>query len=200
MATRGEFAAFMEGLVRRLPRFAPSMTTPEDTRETLAAWYPYFEALNREELTRIGSMAVSRLNTFPSIRELLEFAGKAPRTDDDVGREVAERIWAAVERFGYTPGLNLEKVRQAIGEVAWEVVRLGGGWNSVCASASYDTKTTQLAQWRELAQSLQRKARSGEALDAPPKFDVLPQRVADQLKALTERIDVTPKPREGRDA
>lgn len=188
MATSLEFAGFMVALKKALPRFAP-----EKIAEVVPIWEPYFAKFGREELAGIMRQAVTRFDQFPSIRELLLLAGEAPRTDEDVGREVAERIWGAIERFGYTDGLKLERVRAAVGEVAWEVVRLAGGWRSVCNTASYDNATTLKAQWRELAQGLSRKVRAGEALDAPPSFDALPPAAAKQMEQLLSRVDVTPR-------
>jgi hypothetical protein len=44
--------------------------------------------------------------------------------------------------------------RIAMGPVAWEVVHMEGGWESVCQSLTYDNMTTMKAQWRNTARAL----------------------------------------------
>lgn len=186
MVTKNEFAAFMHALTQSVPRFAPRMDV-----DFLRSWYEHFQDMSLRDLTSMARLAPIKFEQFPSIKELLELAGKLPRDDDAVAREVAERIWSAIERFGDS---RHKEVEQTIGEVAWEVVRLGGGWRSLCLIADYDNATTLKAQWRESAKGLIAKKRAGIALEAAPSFDDfrLPPTVAAEIAKLTDSMGDKP--------
>ncbi len=131
------------------------------------------EFITREVVDAKGDIvsALERLlrksRRFPTVKEILAEAGTL-QTDEDAGREVGERIWNAICRHG-SQRFDLKSV---LGEVGSRVVQMQGGWQSICDTATYDNASQLKAQWRELAEVLIRKARSGD-LDALPKFDAI---------------------------
>jgi hypothetical protein len=64
---------------------------------------------------------------------------------------LASRIVGLVVRIGPYASSS---ARLAMGPVAWEVVHMEGGWESVCQSLTYDNMTTMKAQWRNTARAL----------------------------------------------
>lgn len=103
-------------------------------------------------------------------------------TDEDLAKEAAARIVAAVARFGH-PGWD--RAREFIGEVGAEVVKLQGGWEETCRVLTYDNQGTLQAQWRDLALSQIRKARAGNLGETPR----LPEGPAkDRLEQLTKNL------------
>lgn len=152
MATRSEFAKFMVTLGAAMPRFAPNT----GDKNTLEVWYGELGGLDVETLGVIYKRAVSNFDQFPSIRQLLDLAGKTEQSDEDKAREVGERIWGAICKHG-SLRINLEEV---LGPIGAEVVKIQGGWQSICDIATYDNGPTLKAQWRGLAEVLIRKGAS----------------------------------------
>lgn len=107
-------------------------------------------------------------SSFPSIAEILDAIGKGEADETqlslDQAREAASRIVDSVSKFGHS---NFEGAKTYIGELGWAVVTRQGGWASICEMLTYDNMGMLQAQWRELAQVLQRKALAG-TLDEPP--------------------------------
>ncbi len=191
MLDPAEFAAFLSTLAKGLPKFAP------DVKTVAPSWYELFKSLESEALPELLTRALLHFEEFPSCKQLLTLLGMAPRDEDDLGREVAEKIWAAIERFGSTLTLSrLKEIEDNVGEVSWAVVLRCGGWNAICDGATYDNMTTTKSQWRELAAGLIRKSRAGFPMDLPPTFDDgighLPQRARDAF-ALAEKALNLPK-------
>ena len=71
--------------------------------------------------------------------------------------EGAERIWGAIGSIG---GYNAERAKKYLSEEEWEVVRLRGGWTSVC-DVTYAQQTAFMAQVRELLVSLYERTSTG---------------------------------------
>jgi hypothetical protein len=100
---------------------------------------------------------------FPSIRDVREKI--VPVIDDaDDARAAAARIIAAVAKYGWP---NPVGAKAFIGELGWMVVEQQGGWAVVCQEMNEHTRGTMQAQMRDLALSLQRRARAGQ-IDAKP--------------------------------
>lgn len=175
--TKLEFAAFIASLRKALPRFAPDM----DDRQTLDLWFQELGGMSTEEANHVYRSAIRTMDAFPSIRQVLELAGRGERTDEEKGREVAERMWAAIGKLGYIA--KPERLLEFIGPIGVEVVRLQGGWKHLCEIATFDNATTLKAQWRELAVIVAKKARADQ-LDAPPDFAKLPEKAQAALKTL----------------
>ncbi len=182
-----EFINFIAALRKALPRYAPDM----NDRQTLDIWFAELGSMSLEEARDVYRSAIRSLDSFPSIRQVLELAGQAEQSPEDKGREVGERMWAAISRFGYCG--RLPEVHAYIGPIGVEVVRMQGGWANVCEIATDDNGAALKAQWRELAAVIAR--RGSAALDAPPDFNKLPERArlalakADSTSALDARSD-----------
>jgi hypothetical protein len=101
-------------------------------------------------LRQIAAERTSR-DPFPSIADMLS------RTEENAldAEEIAASIIAAVSRFG--PYQALE-TRAKLTKIAWDIVCIQGGWESVCQLVTYDNAPTLQAQWRQLARvMIQRK-------------------------------------------
>jgi len=151
---------------------------------TLEIWFSELGQMTVEQLSAVYRAAVGSRSSFPSIAEVRDLAGLKEPTDEDRGRETAERIFAGIGKFGSMVNQkSWPSIAAFIGPIGEEVVRLQGGWNQICDITDYDNATTLKAQWRELATALCRKARSGDLI-SPPKFSELPPRAQTALKGL----------------
>lgn len=92
----------------------------------------------------------------------------------DESIEATNRILEAMAKFGYS---NFEKAKEYIGALGWRVVEREGGWQRICESTTNKEIPILKAQWRELAMSTIRRARSG-ADQQPP---AIPQRETTSL-------------------
>lgn len=131
-----------------------------------------------------------------------------PKVEDkDQARDCAILILKAVSRRGYywaggsmmdgklcfegNAGVFHEAFepacKQYCGDLAWEVIQRFGGWARLCEVAHDSQETTLLAQLRDLAESLQKKARAG-SLDQVPGLpssqNSVPQLEGNKVQAL----------------
>lgn len=160
--------------------------TSEQLDEIRAEFY-------RERLEPLGydraNEALSRLlesaRRFPTVAEIKAAMGVTDASDDDKAREVGERIWGAIGKYGYQVSVSGQiRVNDYLGPIGVEVARMQGGWNTICEIATMDNGATLKAQWRELAAVIIRKQRGGR-LEAPPEFAPLPEKAA----ALVRQLD-----------
>jgi len=101
----------------------------------------------------------------PTIEQIKADLGAGEPSDDAQARDAVSRIVESICRLGYNWPIQAQ---QAVGELAWEIVRRSGGWETVCEDYTYAReKTVMLAQWRELAKSLLERARTGQLDSAP---------------------------------
>jgi hypothetical protein len=77
--------------------------------------------------------------------------------DRDEAQDIADRILAAIPRFG---GYRATDARTHLGEAAWEVVARFGGWEQVCKVTDRELGTLR-AQMRDCARAVLAKARAG---------------------------------------
>lgn len=111
---------------------------------------------------------------FPLPSKLLEIARPSKENPREVGVEVASRIIKAIRKKGYTwswedsyrPYENFKDAFIAeVGELAWEVVNLNGGWQSLCESDIDEGVLT--AQLRDRAAALYSKGLRGNIHTLP---------------------------------
>jgi hypothetical protein len=88
---------------------------------------------------------------------------KPVENDQDLGRLVAGWIMSAVLKFG---SYRVQEAKTFMGEIAWEVVKLQGGWSSICALDTEDLKAEQ-PRWRDLAISVNKRSKLGKLNQAP---------------------------------
>lgn len=101
------------------------------------------------------AMRTSKSKRMPmpgEIRESLELS------DDVKAREIASNIVNAIATYGYTAP---ERAREFLGETAWRIVKLEGGWEHLCATVTNENLPIFKAQIRELSKSvLQREVQT----------------------------------------
>lgn len=120
--------------------------------------------LYREAAAKIGfrkcSIAMKQLmaerrsrDPFPSIAEMLD------RTEENAQdpEEISQRIAGAVSRIGpYRPF----EAKMRLGPIAWDIVVMEGGWESICQMLTYENAGVLQAQWRNLARVLVQRKRT----------------------------------------
>jgi hypothetical protein len=179
MTTPHDFSKFMVRLGMAIPRFAPNT----GDRNVLEVWYEQLGELTNEQLQTAFSKAVATCESFPSMKQIREFVGKAVASDEDKARDIAERIYLGLGKIGLlyaNDDRKLARLKEHLGEAGMEVVRQMGGWNVLCEITDDDNVGMLKAQWREFAAVVLRKTRSGET--GPPKFDLPPGKTLDMLK------------------
>lgn len=113
------------------------------TEDLAAAKLPYESVIKAYSDYRMDGR-----NTFPPlpvhIKNMI-----APSVDaDGAAKELAARIVAAIQKYGYTFEEGAEKW---LGEDAWYIVRQHGGWRTLCADMGVNLDTqTFIAQSRDL--------------------------------------------------
>lgn len=120
-------------------------------------------ALKKIAMTRKG------YDRFPSVRDIREAAGEVfddPKDDRSKATELANRVWDAIERFGYA---QPEDAEQYLGPIGWAFVNNSGRWVSICSIEG--ERTTYIAQWRDSIMSLLVKSRAGVPLGTAPALD-----------------------------
>lgn len=122
------------------------------TNLTAAQLAMYSEDLEDLTMDQIAS-AIKKIRMdksekfFPLPARIRELA--IPGVDEDgEAREAAAAIVTAMIRFG-SP--NADRARAFMGEVAWAVVQMEGGWSHLCSTVQNDELAILKAQWRELA-------------------------------------------------
>jgi len=136
------------------------------SKSQLTMYSAHLQDLTTEELQAACSTYTRDPNNkfFPLPAMLRQLIRPVLIGDDENAREAAGRILASVSKFGHT---NTERAREYVGDLGWAVVARQGGWLNVCTMLTEDNVGMLQAQWRELAISLQRRARAG-LLDTPP--------------------------------
>jgi hypothetical protein len=104
--------------------------------------------------------------------------GKKPEKKD-TSSEIANRIWEAIEKHGYT---NAGKAKEYIGDIGWQAVGGFGGYVNTCYNVTYDDQKVSIAQWRDCISAISAKADAGIPLDALPIAELEYQARKDGLK------------------
>lgn len=107
----------------------------------------------------------------PSVEDILDTHRKADTRDPKfVAREAASLILGAISRHGWC---NPKEARTYMGELAWKVTEMQGGWAEICESTTNQNKVHLQAQWRDLAEAI--LAKPAGSFDQPPGLPGLPQ-------------------------
>jgi hypothetical protein len=93
-------------------------------------------------------------NKFFPLPSVLIALARGTQSPEDVGQDIATRIWEAMARRGWN---NPEQAKLYIGDAGWEVVKRFGGWQSLCEGTTMDSRGTLIAQMRGIATVLHRK-------------------------------------------
>lgn len=103
--------------------------------------------------------------------------------ENDIGRVCAGLIITAIGKFG---SYRSQEAREFMGELAWSVVTFQGGWQGICGLDS-DTIKAEQPRWRDMAMSLNKRAKLGTLHTAP----ALPKLDEDRLKKALEVMNVS---------
>lgn len=159
------------------------------------------EPLGIDAVCQALEKLVDSSRRFPTVAEVKAAMGLTDISDEDRAREVGERIYAGIARFGsLLPGSasaarRWQEIEAFLGPIGTEVVRMQGGWNALCELATNANAPTLKSQWRELAGVLVRKAKAGD-LETPPSFAAaLPAAVRHEIKALEAKFTPFPPAR-----
>jgi hypothetical protein len=106
-------------------------------------------------------------DSFPSIREIQEIITPSMEAKD-LATEAAARIIAAVSKFGR---FNVKEAEAYIGEIGWQAIKLWGSWTGLCDQLTISNGSILMAQFRELASTVIKKAQLGLG-DQPPALPV----------------------------
>lgn len=142
-----------------------------------------------------GWLAGPKARTFPFPIDLREMI-VPPVNDDDVAREAASRVIAAVTKFGWAqPGA----AKEWVGELGWVGVVRAGGWQYICENLGRRELPHGMfqAQLRDICLTVWRRAKAG-VHDQPialPQPDGQPSlgEAQDVMKMLETRRGMTPK-------
>jgi hypothetical protein len=106
---------------------------------------------------------------------------KPVENESDIPRQIGNKIWDSIARFGYN---NHDQAREHLGELGWTVVQQMGGWSSICQCASEDQRGIFVAQARDLTESVMRLSKSGKLNhkhELPKPFDSTDQKRIENL-------------------
>jgi hypothetical protein len=115
-----------------------------------------------------------RKGKFPTIDEIAKHVNPQLSPLDEA-REVASLIIASISKFGYARALDAEKY---MGDFAWKVVERGGGWAWLCENVTTRNSSQYIAQLRDIAESLGKRAALG-ILDTRPTLKNLEHKGGD---------------------
>jgi hypothetical protein len=100
---------------------------------------------------------------FPAIRDIVELICP-PLDDESEATEAVALLIKSVSRHGWPNG----KLAEAeMGELAWAVVERFGGWRRVCETLNSSNVGQLQAQFKNIAKSIQVRARAGKQNEAP---------------------------------
>ncbi len=94
-------------------------------------------------------------DAFPSVSDIIEIVSFNFLDPE----EISTKITGAVSKFG---NYRAADARIYLGEVAWDIVKIEGGWENVCQMLTYDNLSTLQAQWRRLAQVIIQRKKNAE--------------------------------------
>jgi len=171
--------------------------------EALAAIYgkslsPAAIAMYASDLLEVGAdkalpaleVCRRKMRSFPTIADVLAEIPGAVVDELDVARDIGNRIWDAIGRFGWT---NQARAQEFLGEMGWSVVERMGGWQNLCTMDS-EERGTFVAQARDFAMSRMRLERAGHGaggykIPSPESPSALPGRdVAALAESSTRRL------------
>lgn len=114
-----------------------------------------------QELSRMGydraAQAVRKIivsrrgrDPLPSIREIEDVANPEVSIESKAVLE-SSKIMEAITRIGPYESAEAKK---HMGDIAWKIVQLEGGWENLCEIVNRDNAAVYKAQWRKMAVAL----------------------------------------------
>jgi hypothetical protein len=148
----------------------------------------WFDQLGHYDVALLGT-AMRKLcagRRFPSIEQIKTECGDVTVTDEDIAKDTAERIFAAVSRFGSTQNSRWEAIAESIGEVGVLVVGGPAGYKIICDQLNNNNASTFKAQWRELAKAKITMKRAG--IDGPAQLPASSKEVTAALQEASKGV------------
>lgn len=139
-----DFAAVLQFWSKQL-KFAPG-----DFKDMGAVeiWWDHLNQYGLQKIKDAFSQSFRTDDSFPSMRRLLEILDGPTQTRDQMGIEIAGKIWDALGKFGqYKP----TEAEEWVGAVGWQVVQMIGGWYNICETTVDSDRGTFVAQARGFA-------------------------------------------------
>jgi len=120
-------------------------------------WFKQLSSYGSERLSAAMQILCCR-NKFPSIDDIRKECGDVKVSDETIARDTAERIYAAIGRFG---SKNFARALEYIGEIGDKTIGGGSGWVSACESCTTSNSGIYKAQWRERAKGVIEMSKKG---------------------------------------
>ena len=120
---------------------------------------------------------------FPSVKEIKAILTPTINPEHDA-LEAVSRIIASVSNIG---PYQVQKARETIGELGWEVVKAEGGWENVCQNLSEDNIGMLRAQWKNIALAKMARAKAG-LVDGPSLPEPAMQAKQIEIKNMVSRF------------
>jgi hypothetical protein len=184
--------------------------TSEERKAVGADWLEIGSLMGKNFSNRAWSMMLNAIDDLPASKVLAVLGGWlggknakqfpmpydirqliAPDPDDEnIARESASRVIAAVSKFGY---MQAVAAREWVGELGWIAVERAGGWTFVCENLGtrHLPATTFSAQVRDLIGAQVQLAKAGR-LDQPVQIPA-PNEFAERLTPLLNVKPVDPE-------
>lgn len=140
MTDEKEFQTYLTALAAMTPNFVL-------TKELIAVFDEAASKIGYGKASRAVKQFIaenSSRDPFPSVSDML----KKSEFNSLDAEEIAAKIFGAVSKFG---SYRVSDARIFLGEVAWKIVTMEGGWESLCQMITYENASTLQAQWRKLA-------------------------------------------------
>jgi len=163
------------------PRFAPEFSDPF----VIELWYESLSGFGAEALGAAMRKLITR-DRFPSIDAIKQACGGGDLNTDMIARDTADRIFAAICRFGSTANSRWEEIAEKIGEVGVLVVGGPSQWQMLCEEVTTKNSATYKAQWRELAKAKMEYHHKG--IDGAAQLPAPPPRVSAQIEQASASV------------
>ncbi len=147
-----DFAKVMYMMAEFIPQYAPNFKNPN----ILEVWYSACKDSSIEEFKRFCKIVMASEEKFPSLPKFLKLMRGEVLSSEEVGQEVAAKIEDTVGKCGQG---NPRGAASVLGEFAWAVVQMCGGWHGV-SDVRNDTLTSARKQWRDAAVILHKRKES----------------------------------------
>ena len=104
----------------------------EFTEEQVKVWFSFFQEERFENFTKAISRIISKSKFLPPIAEVkVELSTMKNPVLELSAVEEWSKVERAISRHGY---YNPEEAEMDLNPLTWEVIRLMGGWRSICMS------------------------------------------------------------------
>lgn len=141
-------ADMMLKMLKTLKVSLPEWSPPEIDRELAAIFMSILADFTDDQIKTGFRLAMSSLTKWPAPAIIKRYCQGTTKTDKELGDEIANQIWAAIEKYGSSSPKNAEHF---IGKIGWAVVQGFGGWWSLCEHSTYPQQASLLKAWREAA-------------------------------------------------